>query len=344
MIPAVHTLANPPKSYDPDFWRGWFGSYFMKILEPSGDAVPFTIHFDAPSKDDIASLSSQLNKKVHFNFQNRPKLRYIVDFEHWNVSAVELGDHVRNTNRNSEHRLVLDHISNQLDEVCIENDGQGLKVVWKKPNPKDNLSIETPVVPPLLDGIFTCWLSDRPKSVHDIFFYAQSDFFDNTLVYYVDWRTLSLIPVSKQCYPFDSHPMAMKNSLYSGICNGNFLYFTQDTIYIRNILSDSLMLLSCREPQLIHYDNRYFIYIDDNGEYVVDVLRGKVNTLTPRNILKAIPSIHMVSITEEKGVECWIPGWASLGQLKAGESKAMTAGFAYGCIENGEVIFRRDMT
>lgn len=342
-IPAAHTLVDPPKSYDPDFWPDWIGHHFMTFLEPSGDTVPFTIHKDAPSKEDIATLSSVANKKVHFNFQNRPKLRYIVDFELWNVSAVELGDHVRNTSRNSEHRLVLDHETNQLDEICIQEDQQRLRVVWKKPNPKDNLSIDMPMGPPLLEGVWNCWLSDRPKSAHDVFFYAQSDFFDNILVYYVNWKTLSLNLVSKRCYPFDSYPLAMKNSLYSGICNGHFLYFTQDAIYVRNIISGSVLLLCCREPQLIHYDNRYFIYADDNGEYVVDVLKGEVNTLSPKNILKAIPSIHMVSITEEKGVQCWVPGWASLGQLKAGESRSMSAGLHFGRIDNGELVFNYDV-
>lgn len=338
-IPAPHTLVHPPRCYDPDFWPDWHGHYFMTLLTPNGKTMPFSIHTSAPSVEQIATLSSSANKKVHFNFQNRPKLRYIVDFEKWDVSVVELEDHVRNTSRRSHHRLVLDHDTNRIDEICIQDDQDGLRVTWKKPNPKDNLSIHMPLEPPLLDGLFGCWLSDRPKTAHDVFFYAQSDFFDNILVYYVNWKTMSLDLVSKRCYPFDSYPLAMKNSLFSGICNGHFLYFTQDAIYIRNILSGSVMLLCCREPQLLHYDNRYFIYQDNSGEYVVDVLHGEVYDMSPRGILKAIPSIHMVSITEEEGVSCWIPGWASLGQLKAGESKKMSEGMYFGRIENGELVF-----
>ncbi|KAG5366245.1 hypothetical protein CJU89_0661 [Yarrowia sp. B02] len=339
-IPAKHTLVDPPKSFDPYYFPDWFGRYYMTLLELSGDSMPFTIHTGPPCKEDIATLSSSANKKVHFNFQNRPKLRYIVDFEQWNVSAVELGDHVRNTSRHSEHRLVLNQETNELDEIAIENGPNGLCVVWKKPNPKDNLCIQMPRSPPLLEGVFNTWLSDRPKTAHDVFLYAESEFFeDNILVYYVNWEMMHLELVSKRCYPFDSYPLAMKNSLYSGICNGHFIYFTQDAIYVRNIVSGSVMLLCCQEPQLLHYDNRYFIYTDDNGEYVVDVVKGEVHTLSPRNILKAIPSIHMVSITEEKGVECWVPGWASLGQLKAGQSKTMSEGLYFGRIDNGELVF-----
>ncbi|KAG5357103.1 hypothetical protein CJU90_5924 [Yarrowia sp. C11] len=341
-VPARHTLVNVPKTYDPDFITNWTGNSYLFPLTVREEAVKFTIHTDAPKKEDIASLSSPLNKKVHFNFQNRPKLRYVVDFEQWNVSAVELGDHARNTSRNSHHRLVLDHKTNQIDEISIE-EGEHLSVVWKKPDPKDNLEIGTPIEAPLLDNFFSCWLSDRPKSAHDVFFYAQSEFFDNVLVYYVNWKALRLDLVSKGCHPFDAQPMAMKNSMYSGICNAHFLYFTQDAICVRNIVSGKLMIHLCQEPQLIHYDNRYFIFADNSGEYVVDVVRGEVSPLSPRQVLRAVPSIHMVSVTEEKGVECWVPGWASLGQLKAGESKAMTEGFYFGRVQDDEVVFGPDV-
>lgn len=330
-VPVPSSLIDRPLGYEPGYIYDWQQNTSTPF-ERLDDPVWFRAYTMPQHHADRRASST----KIHFNFQNRPRTRYVVDFEKWEVAAMEMPPHTRNTNRESSHRLILNNETNALEEVSLEDDDNGeLHIIWKTSHAETSIK-----VPWELYDRQDCWLADRPKSIDQIVFYARYWGREENLTraFYVNWKTKSL-DYFCCCNTTDFRQMAMKNSLAVAMCNGYFISTFNFGFVLSNTATADKSVFPSDRPHLVYYDNRYVIYRDEEGDFILDVKQRTIRPLAPKNVLKAIPSIHAISITEKDGALCWVPGWTSLGLLKPGTSKPMIEGLVFGYVRDGEVLY-----